>query len=593
MQDDMTQSRSSYPLTTPVSATAESTTLNTEKRLRIRFALCFSLLVVALTPGSASAFQSGNIIVSVGNGSLDEFTSNGSFVRALHSGTSATYTAGSAFNSSGDLFVTEFSNQSVTRFNPLGQPAGLFGSGYNADPESITFNTLGDAYVGQADGSGEVLEFDPVGRLLNKFAPSREDRGTDWVNLAPDNCTLYYTSEGKGIGRFNVCAKAQLSPFATNLPGGAAYQVQLLPGGEVLVADSEYVLRLSAQGQILQRYQAPGDSEFFGVAPSADGTSFWAGDIGTGNLVKFALHSGGILRQFNAHPATAIGGLTLAGPAQTPTCTDAAFIAATGSGQYFQGASNLQISPQLQYLYENITQNSGGITPEVQVLNYPADSVGALTRNLANIPAQDVFLGPDAVAYYEYHTLQNNLTTYLAGKDQGLVQLRSAFASIRANCPNEHVILAGYSQGAMVVHEFLNELAKFGNTNSKNALLGAVLVADPERVKNSAVPRKGTAPSSGFGVCDLISVAHCASPAPLSDIEPAVRAKTISVCTYDDPVCDTSDLVRDVVHRAVTGHVTDAGVLVKNAGLIHSLYSSATGTREAGQTVGSWLKAAG
>ena len=159
-----------------------------------------------------------------------------------------------ALAKSGDLYVTGFEANQINRYSTTGASLGTFGSGYNSDPESIVFDALGNAYVGQADGTHEVLKFDPAGQLVASYPVQTESRGSDWVELAADQHTLYYTSEGQTVKRYDLATRKQLPDFATGLPGDEAFQLRLLPDGNVLVADNRSLLHLDSAGKIIQTY---------------------------------------------------------------------------------------------------------------------------------------------------------------------------------------------------------------------------------------------------------------------------------------------------------------------------------------------------
>ena len=67
---------------------------------------------------------------------------------------------------------------------------GTFGSGYSADPESIVFDAAGNAYIGQADGERDILKISPKGNLLASLDVNTGPRGSDWVELSADQCTV-------------------------------------------------------------------------------------------------------------------------------------------------------------------------------------------------------------------------------------------------------------------------------------------------------------------------------------------------------------------------------------------------------------------
>jgi len=268
-------------------------------------------LWVAPTMASA-AFTPGNILASVGEGLVKEFTPEGVLVNTYNTGTNS-ITTGTVFDSSGDLFVTDFNGDAVTEFSPAGALVGSFGSGYNADPESLALDSSGNVYVGQADGEHKVLKFDKSGNLLAEYSPETEARGTDWIAMASDDCTLYYTSEGHDVKRFNVCTNKQLPDFVDGLPGGEAYQLRFLPDGGMLIADAQSILRLDNEGHIVTQYTTPAGVEWFNVQFTPGASTFWAGDIATGQVAEFDLNSGAVLNEFSSEPATELAGLTVIG----------------------------------------------------------------------------------------------------------------------------------------------------------------------------------------------------------------------------------------------------------------------------------------
>src|SRR5205823_3017727 len=140
----------------------------------------------------------------------------------------------------------------VERWDPNGNVPGTFGSGYNCNPSTLTFDPAGNVYVGQADCTKNILKFNAAGTLVDTFMVLVTNRGTDHIDLASDGCTMFYTSRDTNIYRYNVCTRAQVLPLAFNtqpLPGDSAYHVRVLPDGGVLVADGTGgIVRLDSSG---------------------------------------------------------------------------------------------------------------------------------------------------------------------------------------------------------------------------------------------------------------------------------------------------------------------------------------------------------
>lgn len=294
---------------------------------RFTEAVCLTAIVLVLAGLSAGqtpppVLQTGDVFVGVsGFGDADgqvlwfgirtpqiaaQTTPQPTLLATLDTGQANTETTGMAFDSSGNLYATVFEANNIVKFNSSGTLLGPFGSGYNSHPESILFDSGGNAYVGQADGSGHVLKFDSSGHLLATFSPATENRGTDWIDLAADQKTLYYTSEGTHVKRFDLSTGTQLADWPPNvgdsvgaLPGPNAYALRILNDGGVLVADTNQVVRLDSSGNIVQTYLANPNVFLFALTLAPDGMSFWTADSNTGTVVNVNIATGAVITSFN------------------------------------------------------------------------------------------------------------------------------------------------------------------------------------------------------------------------------------------------------------------------------------------------------
>lgn len=271
---------------------------------------------LAAASAQAASFTEGDVFVGVGNGQVQWRLPDGTLQETLTTNAETGFTTGMAFDSTGRLYVTNFDANEVSLFDTDGTLLGSFGSGYDSNPESIVFGSSGHAFVGQAFGTADVLEFDSSGGSVATYDPAIEVVGTDWIELAADQCTLYYTSEGTSIKRFDVCEAAQLGDFATDLPGSNAFALRILPAGAgVLVADREQILLLDGiSGSVLQAYDDEGQDNWFALNLDPDGTSFWSADFGTADVYKFDILTGEVLQTFNTDTGpNTVFGLTVAG----------------------------------------------------------------------------------------------------------------------------------------------------------------------------------------------------------------------------------------------------------------------------------------
>ena len=256
----------------------------------------------------AATFTKGDVFVSGQGDVVDWRHADGTLVQVLHTGVLNGITAGLTLDANHKLYVTTFFGRVVSVFDTSGNPTGTFGSGYTSNIESILFDATGNAYVGGADGTS-IYKFDSGGNPLTVFTVPTESRGTDWIDLAADQSTVFYTSEGGRILRFDTVTQQPLSDFnASLLPGSFAYALRILPDGGVLVADSESVVRLDNTGNAAQTYTLAGTTgNLFAANLDPDGTSFWTGDLFNGQVFKVDLASGNVLLQFATSTGSASG----------------------------------------------------------------------------------------------------------------------------------------------------------------------------------------------------------------------------------------------------------------------------------------------
>jgi cysteine-rich repeat protein len=249
-----------------------------------------------------SDWVKGDVVAAVGDGKYNVFSNTGVFKETIDTGFSGTLTAGCSFNQDrSKLYTTVVGASKVVVFDTMHPHTILqtIDTSPGDGTESIVFDAAGNFYVGHAYVDKSIRKYNASGTFLESYSAAIEFRGTDWIDLATDQCTLFYTSYGRLVKRFDVCTNTQLTDFAT-LPGnGYGFAFRLLPPGDgtggLLVADYDNIKRLNGTGNVVQTYDSPGEDYWFSLNLDPDGTSFWSGDAITTNFYRFEIDSGNIL----------------------------------------------------------------------------------------------------------------------------------------------------------------------------------------------------------------------------------------------------------------------------------------------------------
>lgn len=164
----------------------------------------------------------------------------------------------------------------LLHFNADMSFAGFYESDPGINPHQISADADDVLYVGYVgdDGTGcgeggdvgtpsaasYAVRKVVAGVVTDSYTITPDLGGSQAVDLASDQRTLFYTSLGRKIKRYDVVADVQLSDFV-QLPAAANGEVargmRILPDSGVLLADAYDIKRLDAAGTVTQTYTYP------------------------------------------------------------------------------------------------------------------------------------------------------------------------------------------------------------------------------------------------------------------------------------------------------------------------------------------------
>lgn len=208
----------------------------------------------------------------------------------------------------GDVLSTRFSaGQGPVLMSASGAVRDNNFGGLVGDDESCAFDELGNAWVGEAvpsSASEALLRYiADDGRVLKTLQIPVGERGTDWIELDADQCTLYYTSEDSDVRRFDVCAEQVMPHFATGLEA-PCYALRQLPNRDLMVTCRERIYRYDQNGTFLREYTRADLGEtnpdgLYAIHLDPDGQTFWTGGVTSGRIVRASLDDGSVVTSFN------------------------------------------------------------------------------------------------------------------------------------------------------------------------------------------------------------------------------------------------------------------------------------------------------
>lgn len=215
--------------------------------------------------------------------------------------------------------------------------------------------------------------------------------------------------------------------------------------------------------------------------------------------------------------ATAVPALSSPGAAAT-ACPRVFLIGARGSGETSGGQFNglgAEVSKLLSVAAGYFKQKK--VSYKTYAVNYPSLSVNVLDPT-------DWSKGP---SYYFHHNVDKYVSSIVTGR-KVLISLANA---LHKRCGSTLMILAGYSQGAMVAHTAVNSLPGGVLT----CVQGSILLGDGNRVPNTRAKEFGNSPANGEGIASWIASVLGIKLGPDVNGWPV----TANVCNANDIVCDT------------------------------------------------------
>jgi uncharacterized protein (TIGR03437 family) len=495
------------------------------------------------TVAGSPAFQTGDILISMADGTVEWRHRDWTLVKVLASGTGG-QAKGMAFDGSGNLFVTHWygtdsSGNDVMTFDRNGNGTGFFGNGFDCNPSSIVFDNSGNAYVGHADCSTQVFKFDSLGNRLAQYSVAVENRGSYHVVLDSNQCTMYYTSEGPNVKRFDVCSNTQMPDFnSAPLPDpvGGAQEFSLLPGGGMLVADFNVIARLDASGNLVRTYDAPANNCWLGMALDLDGTSFWGSNWCASSVTRFDLATGDVIESHVVDPVGfMVKQLAIPGNIFPTTVTNTAAVAGGGERNTSNDSASdpTTINPPAQPPAANHSAgivNAASYVPAVaagsiaSVLGSSLSSVQAVASTIplpATLASASFQIGGRAAPLFFVSPSQVNLQIpwELAGQPQAMVT-----ATVGATLSYQHMMsLAPFAPGLFTLDEA-------NSSQGVVTIAGTPLFAAPQSVPVSRPAHPGELIAvycTGLGAVSNQPATGTAAPA--SPLSVTIATPTVTV----------------------------------------------------------------
>jgi hypothetical protein len=199
-----------------------------------------------------------------------------------------------------------------------------------------------------------------------------------------------------------------------------------------------------------------------------------------------------------AHAAVAQAGtltakVTTALPATSTGCQPVWFIGARGSGQSASGYDGM--GPEVDHMAQVVKSDlaTKGLGMSLMAVNFADASVDVLKPNATVV----TLLRQQATAAAITEWIHTSVDAFDASVNDGIQQAEDDAEAAVSECPNAKLVMGGYSQGSIAIHD-----AEVWLASNKPAVfshvVGTLLLADPDRVPNTKAKTFGS-PAAAVG----------------------------------------------------------------------------------------------
>jgi len=271
---------------------------------------------------AAAPLQDGDLIASTNLGKLEVFRPDGTLVQTIETG-APSFQAGICWNQTmSDLRVTNSNDGSMTLLDSAVSSITYPWVSPLTTPVDCDIGSSGNVYVLTQDLGADVVLLSPAGVQLDSFDLANSPLTSfpfaapeNAIELASDDCTLFYVGFSSNIKRYDVCTDTQLADFATVPPPTNTFlnefcvDLEIRANGEVITSCSDTIHRMNSDGTLAQSYPnsalvppivtAPTDVRFADpLLLDPDGTSFWTAQPLGGQVWRVDIASGNTLINF-------------------------------------------------------------------------------------------------------------------------------------------------------------------------------------------------------------------------------------------------------------------------------------------------------
>src|SRR5262245_38000679 len=138
------------------------------------FVLAFLFLFGSAPYAAAAGYSTGDILVAMGNGTIQVRAADGTLKTTIVSPFFAP-AKGLAFDAEGNLIVSHWWNEGGTtgntleKFRPDGTFISAFGSLYYCNPTGVIVDKNGNVFVGEAECDRKLVKLNSAGVVVENF----------------------------------------------------------------------------------------------------------------------------------------------------------------------------------------------------------------------------------------------------------------------------------------------------------------------------------------------------------------------------------------------------------------------------------------